>query len=142
MPKLATLKIQQARNEPILANPEIQHFSRIIFSKNMFIFKAKEYQSEKSPIFDSQKSTKTTRKLHIMSQLYAAKVCQLFCNTRYIYTMVCFLHSCFLPLVCRAFELIFHVSYLISIQYLGDLSELRANHFQHLGTYIVTQPRN
>ena len=49
----------------------------------MFIFKAKEYQSEKSPIFDSQKSTKTTRKLHIMSQLYAAKVCQLFCNTRY-----------------------------------------------------------
>ena len=82
MPKLATLKIQQARNEPILANPEIQHFSRIKFSKNMFIFKAKEYQSEKSPIFDSQKSTKTTRKLHIMSQLYAAKVCQLFCNTR------------------------------------------------------------
>ena len=50
----------------------------------MFIFKAKEYQSEKSPIFDSQKSTKTTRKLHIMSQLYAAKVCQLFCNTRYL----------------------------------------------------------
>ena len=50
----------------------------------MFIFKAKEYQSEKSPIFDSQKSTKTTRKLHIMSQLYAAKVCQLFSNTRYI----------------------------------------------------------
>ena len=49
----------------------------------MFIFKAKEYQSEKSPMFDSQKSTKTTRKLHIMSQLYAAKVCQLFCNTRY-----------------------------------------------------------
>jgi hypothetical protein len=49
----------------------------------MFIFKAKEYQSEKSPIFNSQKSTKTTRKLHIMSQLYAAKVCQLFCNTRY-----------------------------------------------------------
>ena len=49
----------------------------------MFIFKAKEYQSEKSPIFDSQKSPKTQRKLHIMSQLYAAKVCQLFCNTRY-----------------------------------------------------------
>ena len=44
----------------------------------MFIFKAKEYQSEKSPIFDSKKSTKTARKLHIMSQLYAAKVCQLF----------------------------------------------------------------
>ena len=43
----------------------------------------KEYQSEKSPIFDSQKSPKTLRKLHIMSQLYAAKVCQLFCNTRY-----------------------------------------------------------
>ena len=82
MPKLATLKIQQARNEPILANPEIQHFFRIIFSKNMFIFKAKEYQSEKLPIFDSQKSTKTTRKLHIMTLLYAAKVCQLFCNTR------------------------------------------------------------
>ena len=28
----------------------------------MFIFKAKEYQSEKSPIFDSQKSTKKTPK--------------------------------------------------------------------------------
>ena len=51
----------------------------------MFIFKANEYQSEKSPIFDSQKNTKTTRKLHIMSQLYGAKVCQLFCNTRYYY---------------------------------------------------------
>ena len=50
----------------------------------MFIFKAKEYQS------DSQKSTKTTRKLHVMSQLYAAKVCQLFCNTihRFINGMV------------------------------------------------------
>jgi len=34
---------------------------RIVFSKNMFIFKAKEYQSEKSPIFHSQKSTKTAR---------------------------------------------------------------------------------
>ena len=44
----------------------------------------KEYQSEKSPIFDSHKSQKTLRKLHIMSQVYAAKVCQLFCNTRYI----------------------------------------------------------
>ena len=32
-----------------------QHFSRIIFSKNMLIFQAKEYQSEKSPKFDSQK---------------------------------------------------------------------------------------
>ena len=31
----------------------------------MFIFKAKEYQSEKSPIFDSQKSTKTTRKKNV-----------------------------------------------------------------------------
>ena len=74
MPKLATLKIQQAKNEPILANPEIYHFSRIIFSKNVFIFKALEYQSEKSPIFDSQKSLKKQRKLHIMSQLYASKV--------------------------------------------------------------------
>ena len=45
----------------------------------------KEYQSEKSPIFDSQKSLKTQRKLHIMSQLYASKVCQTFCNTRYIF---------------------------------------------------------
>ena len=49
----------------------------------MFTFKAKEYQKGKSPIFYNQKSTKTTRKLHIISQLYAAKVCQLFCNTRY-----------------------------------------------------------
>ena len=40
----------------------------------MFIFKAKEYQSEKSPIFDSQKSTKTTRKLHIMPQLLSILV--------------------------------------------------------------------
>ena len=47
------------------------------------------YQSEKSPIFDSQKSTKTTRKLHIMSQLYAVKVCQLFCNTRYMAMFAC-----------------------------------------------------
>ena len=29
----------------------------------------KEYQSEKSPIFDSQKSPKTLRKLYIMSHL-------------------------------------------------------------------------
>ena len=48
----------------------------------MFIFKAKEYQSEKSPIFDSQKSPKTQWKLHIVSQLYASKVYQMFCNTR------------------------------------------------------------
>ena len=51
----------------------------------------KEYQSEKSPIFDSQKSPKTLRKLHLMSQLYAAKVCQLFCNTRYIKIILQFL---------------------------------------------------
>ena len=48
---------------------------------------AKEYQSEKSPILDSQKSPKTLRKLRIMSQLYAAKVCQWFCNTRYCWTI-------------------------------------------------------
>ena len=35
----------------------------------------KEYQSEKSPIFDSHKSPKTLRKLHIMSQLYAYNRC-------------------------------------------------------------------
>ena len=52
-------KIQQAKNEPIGVNPEIQRFFRIVFSKNMIIFKAKECQSEKSPILDSQKSTKT-----------------------------------------------------------------------------------
>ena len=74
MPKLATLKIQQARYEPILANPEIYYFSRIIFSKNMIIFKAKEYQSEKSPIFDSQKSTKKIRKLLKMIHIKAYKL--------------------------------------------------------------------
>ena len=31
------------------------------FQKKIFIPMAKEYHSEKSPIFDSQKSTKTTR---------------------------------------------------------------------------------
>ena len=46
---------------------------------------SKEYQSEKSPIFDSQKSPKAQRKLHIMSQLYASEVYQMFCNTRYNY---------------------------------------------------------
>ena len=44
---------------------------------------AKEYQSEKSPIFDSQKSKKTRRKLLKMSHLKAHKVYQMFCNTRY-----------------------------------------------------------
>ena len=34
---------------------------------------AKEYQSEKSPIFDSQKSQKTQRKLHIMSSYMLLK---------------------------------------------------------------------
>ena len=43
---------------------------------------AKEYQSEKSPIFDSQKSKKTRRKLLKMSKAY--KVDQMFCNTRYV----------------------------------------------------------
>ena len=32
MPKLATLKIQAAKNEPIWANPEMKHFFMIIFS--------------------------------------------------------------------------------------------------------------
>ena len=44
---------------------------------------AKEYQSEKSPIFDSQKSKKTRRKLLKMSHIKAYKVDQTFCNTRY-----------------------------------------------------------
>ena len=44
---------------------------------------AKEYQSEKSPIFDSQKSKKTRRKLLKMSHIKAYKVDQMFCNTRY-----------------------------------------------------------
>ena len=45
---------------------------------------AKEYQSEKSPIFDSQKSKKTRRKLLKISHIKAYKVDQMFCNTRYI----------------------------------------------------------
>ena len=44
---------------------------------------AKEYQSEKSPIFDSQKSKKTKRKHLKMSHIKAYKVDQMFCNTRY-----------------------------------------------------------
>ena len=44
---------------------------------------AKEYQSEKSPIFDSQKNKKTRRKLLKMSHIKAYKVDQMFCNTRY-----------------------------------------------------------
>ena len=44
---------------------------------------AKEYQSEKSPIFDSQKSKKTGRKLLKMSHIKVYKVDQMFCNTRY-----------------------------------------------------------
>ena len=47
---------------------------------------AKEYQSEKSPIFDSQKSKKTRRKLLKMSHIKAYIVDQTFCNTRYIFT--------------------------------------------------------
>ena len=78
-------KIKKSEDMPISANPEIQPFFRVKFFNFFFIPMPKEYQSEKSPIFDSQKSPKTLRKLHIMSQLYAAKVCQLFCNTRQIY---------------------------------------------------------
>ena len=52
-----------------------------------------EYQSEKSPIFDSHKSLETQRKLHIMSQLYASKVYQMFCNTRYNLTNIYLKHS-------------------------------------------------
>ena len=46
---------------------------------------AKEYQSEKSPIFDSQKSKKTGRKLLKMSHIKASKVDQMFCNTLYVH---------------------------------------------------------
>ena len=46
---------------------------------------AKEYQSEKSPIFDSQKSKKTRRKLLKMSHIKAYKLDQMFCNTRYVF---------------------------------------------------------
>ena len=45
---------------------------------------AKEYQSEKSPIFDSQKSTKTIRKLLKMNHIKVYKVDQMFCNTLYL----------------------------------------------------------
>ena len=45
---------------------------------------AKEYQSEKSPILDSQKSKKTRRKPLKMSHIKAYKVDQMFCNTRYV----------------------------------------------------------
>ena len=51
----------------------------------------KEIQSEKLPIFDSQKSTKSTIKLLKMSQLKAFKVDQTFCNTLYLHTI--YLHT-------------------------------------------------
>ena len=44
----------------------------------------KEVQSDKLPIFDSQKSTKTTIKLLKISQFKAFKVDQAFCNTLYV----------------------------------------------------------
>ena len=44
----------------------------------------KEAQSDKLPIFDSQKSTKTTIKLLKISQFKAFKVDQAFCNTLYL----------------------------------------------------------
>ena len=43
----------------------------------------KEVQSDKLPIFDSQKSTKTTIKLLKISQFKAFTVDQAFCNTLY-----------------------------------------------------------
>ena len=43
----------------------------------------KEYQGEKSPIIDSQKSKKTRRILLKMSHIKAFKVDQMFCNTLY-----------------------------------------------------------
>ena len=43
----------------------------------------KEAQSNKLPIFDSQKSKKTTIKLLKISQFKAFKVDQVFCNTLY-----------------------------------------------------------
>ena len=58
-------------------------FQDYIFHVYMLIFKCKEYQSEKSTIFDSQKSTKTTIKLLKICQLKAFKVDQEFCNTLY-----------------------------------------------------------
>ena len=71
------------KNEPIWANPEILHFSWLYFQQKIFISMAKEYQSEKSPIFYSQKSKKTRRKLLKMSHIKAYKVDQMFCNTQY-----------------------------------------------------------
>ena len=51
---------------------------------------AKEYQSEKSPIFDNQKSKKTRRKLLKMSHIETYKVDQMFCNTRYVLLLTFF----------------------------------------------------
>ena len=45
---------------------------------------AQEYQNEKSPIFDSQKSKKTRKKLLKLSHIKAYKVDQVFRNTRYL----------------------------------------------------------
>ena len=53
------------------------------FLNFFFIAVHKEYQSEKSPIIDSQKSKKTRRKLLKMSHMKTYKVDQMFCNNRY-----------------------------------------------------------
>ena len=66
------------------------------FLNYFFIAVHKEYQSEKSPIIDSQKSPKTSRKLQKMRQLQASKVDQMFSNTRYIYSKANFVDQ----LVC------------------------------------------
>ena len=69
---------------------------------------AKEYQSEKSPIFDSQKSKKTRRKLLKMSHIKAYKVDQMFCNTRYVVNF-CFKPNVILTMnvVTRHYQLLY-----------------------------------
>ena len=49
-----------------------------------------EYQSEKSPIIDSQKSKKTRRKLLKISHMKASEVDQMFCNTLYVIKTITF----------------------------------------------------
>ena len=56
-------------------------FSGLGFQKEKIIPMGKEVQSDKLPIFDSQKSTKTTIKLLKISQFKAFKFDQAFCNT-------------------------------------------------------------
>ena len=75
-------KNKKLEKMPIWAKPWNLAIFQMNFLNYFFISMHREYQSEKLPIIDSQKSPKTSRKLQKMRQLQASKVDQMFCNTR------------------------------------------------------------